>query len=126
MCPMTTKQSTPNKRRGLRKLECECGAFVYTTWAQAERHGMPTCPCGGQYMPEDVELAMALALESAPVVGLYESKLSSVGHGQAWTGNYGARPADQTTYEYIEGLRKDRAKANRLNALRPAAEPMPF
>lgn len=116
-----------NKRRGLRRVECEsCAAAVYLTFAQAELHGLPRCACGGAFTPDDVELAMALGLEDAPVVVEYRRKLSSVMHGQAWTGNYGVQAPDNAAHAYVERNRRERARSNRLGALKPAPEPMPF
>lgn len=120
-------QSKPNKRRGLRKLECECGASVYITWAQAEQHGLPVCGCGGRFMPEDLELAGALGVDS-PVMDEYHAALSSVMHGQASHIQRGrtVRQPEEIAAERVERSRKDRARAARLAALLPVAEPMPF
>lgn len=122
-----------NKRRGLRRVECsECGAAIYLTWAQAEKHGLPSCGCGGSFVPDDVELAVALNLTGAPVVVEYEAELSSIARGQAGPGRSlrsGGRkfrdPSD-IAFERVEKRRRESALANRLNALRPVAEPMPF
>jgi hypothetical protein len=125
-------KSAPNKRRGLRRLECECGAAVYATWSQLERHGRPVCACGGSFLPDDVELAFALGLEEAPVLVEYRAALSSVMHGQAPAGramrNSGRELRDPSVIAAarVERSRRDRARSNRLGALAPVADSMPF
>jgi hypothetical protein len=131
-------QAKANKRRGLRRLECGCGASLYGTWAQLERHGRPTCACGGELMPDDLELAMALGAEDAPVVLEYQAALASVQHGQAGAGRslrlQAKRAAAGRELESpetvaaarVEGSRRAQALSNRLGALAPAAEPLPF
>jgi hypothetical protein len=115
-----------NLRRGLRPLTCDrCDARAYQTWTQAER-ARPLCSCGGEYLPDDLELAMHLGLEHAPVVREYARQLASVQHGQAWTGNYGAQPAEQLAAARVAAERAAIAHRARLDALRPAAEPIPF
>lgn len=123
-------QAERNKRRGLRKLECECGASVYITFAQAERYGLPLCGCGSRFMPDDLELAAALGVDS-PVLAEYRAELSSVMHGQSsHLAKSGAgarlRQPESIAAERVERSRRERARSNRLGALLPAAEPMPF
>lgn len=117
------------KRSGLHRLECSgCGAYVYGTVANLERHGMPVCGCGGGFMPERLELAMLLGLEDAPVVVEYERELSSVIHGQASHVQRGrsVRVPEAVAAERVERDRRERGRAHVLAALRPVAEPIPF
>lgn len=121
-------KTSRNLRRGLRRLECaDCGAVIYLTFAQAERFGLPTCACGGSFAPDDLELAVALGLDS-PAVAEYERELSRVLHGQASHGLRGRelRPAESIAAERVECARRELAAQNRLNALRPAVAAMPF
>jgi hypothetical protein len=60
---VSVKRSPRNLRRGLHKLECQCGQGTYASWAQLERFGaaLPTCSlCGDRFEPDHLELAMAL------------------------------------------------------------------
>lgn len=125
-------KAAPNKRRGLRRLECDCGAAIYATFAQLERHGRPVCACGGEFLPDDVELAMALGLEDAPVVIEYQAAVSSISRGQSGparslrTNARKFTDPQQLAAERVERARRERARSNRLGALAPAADPMPF
>lgn len=116
-----------NKRKGLRKLECPCGAFVYTTWAQAEQHGMPACSCGERFEPTDLELACALELDTA-LVNDYRTRVQRSEKAQQSHDLRGRKLSDRWTAiaDEFERDRRAVAHANRLNALRPVAEPMPF
>jgi hypothetical protein len=121
-------KSTPNKRRGLRKLECDCGAAVYATWSQVERFGVPSCNCGGTFEPEDVELAYAIGLDT-PLVAEYTARVQRSIKAQQPHEARGRKLSDRYSAIAVEfeNDRRERALANRLNALRPVvAEPMPF
>lgn len=122
------KQHSTFSRRGLHKLECAgCESYVYATVASLERHGIPSCACGAEYVPDRLELAGLLGVQ-APVLDEYRRELSSVLHGQASHGQRGRRlrPAEEVAAQRVESRRRDRARSNRLGALLPAAEPMPF
>jgi hypothetical protein len=128
---VSAKRPTRNLRRGLHKLECDCGQGTYASWAQLERFGaaLPTCSlCGDRFEPDHLELAMALGLDDSAVVVEYRAKLSSVAHGQARVdrGNGRDYSAELTAAAEIERRRVKRARAARINALRPAPEPIPF
>lgn len=116
------------KRAGLHKLECECGGSVYSTVAALEEYGLPCCGCGGRLVPTELELAMLLELEDAPVVREWQRAVSSVMHGQAAHGIRGRqlKPAELVAAERVEAARREQARSNRLGALAPAPEPMPF
>ena len=115
------------KRSGLHKLECDCGAYVYATVAMLQRHGLPACPCGSRFLPDRVELAELLGVD-CPAVAEYHRELTSVMHGQASHGMRGRklRPAESIAADRVEQRRRERALSDRLSALLPAAEPMPF
>jgi hypothetical protein len=116
------------KRSGLHKLECECGGYVYATVAQLEQRGLPSCGCGERFVPERLELAELLGVEDAPAVAEYRAELSSVLRGQASHGIRGRelRPAELVAFERVEQRRRERARSNRLTALLPVAEALPF
>lgn len=125
---MAKRDSKPFKRSGLHRLECVCGAYTYSTVACLEGHGVPSCGCGEQFAPDEVELAFLLGLEDAPSVAEYRAELSSVMHGQASHGQRGRqlRPAESVAAERVSTRRRERARSNRLRAIMPVAEPMPF
>lgn len=116
------------KTSRMRKCECACGYVcrVSRRWLAV---GLPTCPCGGRLVPEDPDdAALALTpaeLEEHPGVVEYRAVLSSVMHGQAWTGRSSARPAPEVARERIEKERRDRAIRNRLAALKRGLEVEP-
>jgi hypothetical protein len=125
---MQGKATPRNLRRGLRRLECaDCTASIYASFSQLEQHGIPTCACGGRFVPDDLELALALGVD-APAVAEYERELSRILHGQASHGLRGRelRPAESIAAERVERSRRELAAQNRLNALRPAVAAMPF
>lgn len=124
---MAKRQSTFS-RRGLHRLECAgCESYVYATVSSLERHGIPSCACGSEYMPDELELAGLLGVE-APVLDEYRRELSSVLHGQASHGMRGRvlRDPSMIAAQRVESRRRERARSNRLGALLPAPEPMPF
>jgi hypothetical protein len=128
----------PFKRAGLHKLVCrDCGGYVYAAVAQLERHGLPVCPeCGEAYDADELELALLLGLDDSPIVAAWRdltarkelSQCRSVGwehaaerHASGTLNRMDTRAADEMRAE-----RRERARSNRLQALRPAAEAMPF
>lgn len=115
-------------RRGVHRLECGCGATLYSTVPNLERHGIPACACGGTFAPESVELAEALGVRDCAAVAEYVAELRKVQHGQAPHGLKGRalRPAESVAFERVERRRRELARERRLMALRPAPEPMPF
>jgi hypothetical protein len=117
----------PFKRAGLHKLECGCGGYVYATVAQLEARGLPCCPCGAVYIPDELELSILLGVDS-PAVAEYEAECQSIAHGQASHGMRGRelRPVESIAAERVSARRRERARSNRLGALRPVAAPMPF
>lgn len=121
--------ASSNPRRGLHRLECGCGGYVYATVSALERFGLPSCPCGERFEPERVDVAMILGLEDCAAVLEFRREASSVMHGQAPRAiRYGGavRDPELVAAERVEKRRRERARSNRLGALRPAAEPMPF
>jgi hypothetical protein len=118
------------KRSGLHRLECErvaCDGYVYGVVAQFERVGLPVCACGARLVPDRLELAELLDVD-CPARVEYRAELGKVSHGQASHGRRGRtlRPAEQVAAERVEQWRRQRARSNRLGALRPAAEAMAF
>ena len=127
---MKSKAPKPFSRQGLHRLECDCGAYTYATVANLEAHGLPLCRCGGEHLPDRLELAQLLGLEDAPVVLEYERACNSVSHGQAGPGRHRIMPnfraPELIASERVERNRATAARKRRLNALKPALEPMPF
>jgi hypothetical protein len=105
----------PFKRAGLHRLECpDCGCYGYYTVAMLEDAGCPDCwrpDCGGQLAPDELELAMLLGVDS-PAVAEYELECQSI--------------AQSIAAERVSVRRRERARSNRLSALRPVPEAMPF
>lgn len=93
-------------RKGLHRLECECGAYVYAVVANLEEHGIPSCSCGERFVPARRELAGLLGV-SCPAITEHETA-KALGMDDA-----------QAT-RWVEQRRRDRAKARRLAALRAA------
>lgn len=122
------KRESTFSRRGLHKLECPCGAYTYSTVSSLERHGVPVCACGGPFEPDRHELAIVLGLDDAAVVRAYRDRLSGFMDGQKGHVNKRHRmrdPEAAVTAEF-EAARRRQARSNRLGALLPAPEPMPF
>ena len=122
----------PFKRAGLHRLECpDCPSYGYFTVAMLERAGqLPTCfasGCGAAMVPTELELAMLLGVE-CEATDAYWAELNSVEHGQAPHGVRGRKLRDPQLIaaERVSARRRERARANRLQALRPAPEPMAF
>lgn len=125
------RKSSPFKRTGLHRLECvSCAGYAYSTVAQLETVGLPSCACGADFTPDRLELAMLLGLYDAPVALEYAAKVRSVEHGQAAPGR--ARPhvrfRDPTLLaaEHVERNRATMARQRRLGAIAPTPDPMPF
>jgi hypothetical protein len=127
----------PFKRAGLHKLECGCGNYTYSAVAALERYGLPDCRCGQPFEPTELELAFMLGLDNADVVREYQrrtvgsemAQARGVGSWQRTSERLAAgtlRPMSVKTAEAMRAERRDRARSNRLQAIRPAAEPMPF
>lgn len=114
------------KRSGLHRFECGCGNYTYSTVAAVQTYGAAQCRCGQVFQPGRVELAFLLGLEDCPVMDEYRRECSSVMHGQAWAASPNAQAPDVEAAKRLEQRRSDRARSNRLGALLPAAEPMPF
>jgi hypothetical protein len=115
------------KRTGLHRLNCPvCAGYTYSTVANLETVGLPRCACGETFQPERLELAMMLGADDSPVMAAYERKVSSVAHGQAWTGRSGLDDPSQRAYAEISREQRKASRERRLMALMPAAEPMAF
>jgi hypothetical protein len=125
------------KRSGLHKLECrDCAAYVYATVAQLEAHGMPVCPCGAAYVPDELELAFLLGLYDAPVVAEFEqrthrSELAQqrrIGWMEAQRRHAAGtlNPMSVKAADEMRAERRARARSNRLSAIMPKPEPLPF
>jgi hypothetical protein len=119
------------KRGGLHKLACFCGNYTYGTVAALERYGLPTCGCGERLEPERLELALLLDLD-LPVVREYRRRAHRKTMAQS---AHARRPcADSSGFASMEmralaeisAEQRAQARARRLNALLPAAEPLPF
>lgn len=122
----------PFSRKGLHKLECpDCPCYGYFTVAALEdAGGLPQCfraGCGALLEPTELELAVLLGVDS-PAVTEYVAECESIAHGQASHGMRGRelRPVESIAAERVSKRRRERALSNRLRALRPAAEPLPF
>jgi hypothetical protein len=96
-----------------------CDGYVYGTVADLEK-GLPACRCGETFQPQRLELAMLLEADDAPVMRAYVSKVSSVAHGQAWTGRSGLAQPEQRAYEEISREQRKAARGRRLSALADA------
>jgi len=119
----------PFKRQGLHRLECSsCDGYAYSTVAQLESVGMPSCACGAPFVPDRLELAQLLGATDAPCVLEYEQACGSIAHGQASHVARGRRVRDVTdvALERVERNRAAAARKRRLGAIAPAAEPLPF
>jgi hypothetical protein len=116
------------KRQGLHRVECDCGAYTYSTVACLETHGLPMCGCGSRFLPGRVELAEVLGVVDCPAVVEYRAEFSSVLHGQASHGRRGRalRPAEAIAAERVERRRRDLARKRRVSAILPTPEPLPF
>jgi hypothetical protein len=118
----------PFKRTGLHKMECrDCGNYAYSAVAALERFGLPMCHCGSELLPDELELAVLLGVDS-PAVAEYEAECQSIAHGQASHGMRGRelRPVESIAAERVSARRRERARSNRLQAIRPAVASMPF
>lgn len=52
------------KRSGLHRLECmACTGYTYSTVANLETVGLPSCACGERMLPERLELAVLLGVD---------------------------------------------------------------
>lgn len=119
----------PFKRSGLHRLECPaCPGYTYATVAMLETVGIPACACGAAFTPDRLELCELLGLEDAPAVLEFSSACHSIAHGQASHVARGrkVRAVEAVALERVESNRAAAARQRRLNALRPALEPMPF
>lgn len=118
----------PFSRKGLHRLECpECPGYTYSTVANLETVGLPSCKCGSTFEPERLELAELLGVES-PAVIAYRLECQSIAHGQASHGQRGRqlRPVELVAAERVESRRRSEARNRRLSALRPVPEALPF
>lgn len=83
-------------------------------------------------MPEALEDAALILsadeLEQHPAMVEYRAALNSIAHGQAPHGVKGRQlqSAEVLAMERVERDRRARAKRNRLGAIQPAPDPMPF
>jgi hypothetical protein len=91
----------PFSRHGLHRLECECGAYLYTTVAAAETFGLPSCQCGKQFMPARRELALAIGTSTAPCIVEFETA-KALGMD------------DRQAAKWVEQRRREAAKARRM------------
>jgi hypothetical protein len=102
------------KRSGLHRLECEsCDGYTYSTVSCLERCGL--------------ELALLLDVDCA-LVEAYRVECNRVAHGQAshYAKGRTLRSPEDVAAERLECSRRERARSNRLTALLPVAEPLPF
>src|SRR4051812_10825823 len=115
-------------RRGVHRLECGCGAVIYSTVPNLERHGLPACPCGRPFVPESVELAEHLGVSDCDAVREFQAEMARVWHGQAPHAHKGRDMRDPSAiaFERVESRRREMARNRRLAALKPAAEALPF
>jgi transcription elongation factor Elf1 len=120
------------KRTGLHKLECpDCAGYVYATVAALEAAGLPVCGrCGLAFEPREFELAYHLDMDAASsrAIREYEHECNSVMRGQIPHYRAGRRvdPPEVLAGERCVQRRRESAKSNRLRALLPVAEPLPF
>jgi hypothetical protein len=128
----------PWKRGGLHKLAChDCKTYAYAAVAQLERHGLLACPaCEARMVPDELELALHLGLNELPIVREFErvhaGKESSQRRSLGWNeaaARHSAGSLASMELAAVEQMRRDRweaCRSNRLQALKPAATPMPF
>jgi hypothetical protein len=139
---MSKQDRTPSKfkRGGLHRLECaSCPTYGYYTVAMLEDAGLPVCwrrGCGDTLMPTEVELALMMDLDDSPLVvawremthGKELSQQRSVGWERA-AERRAAGTLNRMDAKALDEMRAERsraARARRLNALMPVAEPMAF
>jgi hypothetical protein len=91
-------------RKGIHRLECACGAYVYGTVACLEEHGLPSCACGERFVPVRRELAQILGVQCPAIVQFETAKALGL--------------SDREAALWVEGRRLDAGLARRLAALR--------
>ena len=120
------------KRSGLHRLECpQCVGYCYSTVSQLEMVGFPACACGETMMPERLELALMLGVDS-PIVAEYQRRTERKLRGQMPASR---RPcqvseslADMGAKAALEIQREQRyeARQRRIRAILPVPEALPF
>jgi hypothetical protein len=87
----------PFSRKGLHRIECVCGAYLYTTVAAAEDFGLPRCACGERLAPERREFAEILGVPCAAIVQFETAKALGL--------------ADEEAAAWVEKRRRERARS---------------
>jgi hypothetical protein len=90
-------------RKGLHRLECECGHYLYATVAAVENHGLPSCACGERFTPARRELAMLLNVSCAAITEFETAKALGMN--------------DREAARWVEQQRRTRARARRMAAI---------
>jgi hypothetical protein len=133
-----SRKPRPFTRAGLHKVAChDCGHYTYEAVAQLERRGLLPCPdCGVRMVPDELELALLLGLEDLPIVREWQriaankeaSQRRSLGWNEAAARHSAGTLAsmEQAAADEMRADRRARCRSNRLQALLPVAEPLPF
>ena len=124
------------KRSGLHRLECQaCDCYGYFTVAMLEKAGeLPRCfarDCGDVMMPERLELALMLGVDS-PIVAEYQRRTERKLRGQMPAArrpcqsseslaDMGAKAAREISAE-----QRQEARQRRIRAILPVPEALPF
>lgn len=94
----------PFSRKGLHRLECVCGAYLYGTVANLESRGLPTCACGERFSPARRELADILGVRCEANVEFETAKALGLSGVEA--------------AEWVEARRRERALKRARKALK--------
>lgn len=94
----------PFSRKGLHRLECACGAYLYSTVANVEQRGLPSCACGERFVPARRELAEILGVPCVAIVQLETAKALGLSEAEA--------------KKWVEAQRREAAKERQSIALR--------
>jgi hypothetical protein len=88
-------------RKGLHRLECECGAYFYATVACLEAHGLPSCAEGHTLSPVRRELAILLGVACPAITEFETAKALGM--------------ADREAARWVEARRRERARERRMS-----------
>lgn len=120
------------KRSGLHKVECPaCDGYAYVTVAMVESVGLPSCHCGEGMVPERLELALLLGVDS-PIVAEWRRRTDRKERAQmpaarrpCQSSDALANMAERAALEIVAEQRCE-ARKRRIAAILPTPEPLPF